>query len=146
LKARNRLLADALQAAVEEVRPPGSGDRTWGRLHSLTFRHALAVTDAGRRRFNLGPFEQSGYAGTVMSTYGSGFDVDGGASFRQVLDLGDWDRSAATSAPGQSERPASAHFADLARLWAVGDYFPLAFTERAVQEHAESSLTLIPAH
>ena len=56
--------------------------------------------------------------------------------------LADWDRSIATNAPGQSESPDSAHFADLARLWAAGEYFPLAFTEAAVNANAKSTLTL----
>ena len=58
--------------------------------------------------------------------------------------LADWDRSIATNAPGQSESPDSAHFADLARLWAAGEYFPLAFTEAAVTANAKSTLTLVP--
>ena len=38
------------------------------------------------------------------------------------------------------------NFADLAKLWAAGDYFPLAFTEAAVREHGESTLVLAPPH
>jgi penicillin amidase len=80
-----------------------------------------------------------------MSTYGRGLAVDGGASFREILDLADWDRSVATNAPGQSGSPDSSHFADLARLWAAGEYFPLAFSGRAVAANTESVLTLLPS-
>ena len=79
-----------------------------------------------------------------MATYGRGLSQEGGASFREVIDLADWDRSVATSAPGQSESPASPHFADLAKLWAAGDYFPLAFSDAAVGANAEATLTLTP--
>ena len=49
-----------------------------------------------------------------------------------------------SNAPGQSESPDSPHFADLAGLWAAGEYFPLAFTEAAVNANAKSTLTLVP--
>ena len=146
VRARDSLLLAALAAAVDRERTLLGANRrapSWGRLHTLTFRHPLAVTQAARRRFNVGPFEQPGYADTVMSAY-SGLDVSGGASFREILDLAAWDRSVATNAPGQSGAPGSAHFIDLAKPWAAGDYFPLAFTDRAVQANAETTLVLNP--
>jgi hypothetical protein len=131
-------LADSVDAAhalrADRVPP-------WGALHSALFRHALAVGAAARSRFNVGPFERAGYAETVMATGGADFEQRTGASLRVIVDVGDWDRSAATNAPGQSGAPASPHFADLARLWAAGEYVPLSFSERAVQEHAEATLT-----
>ena len=117
----------------------------WGALHSALFRHPLAVGAAARSRFNVGPFERAGYAETVMATGGADLEQRTGASLRVIVDVGDWDRSVATNAPGQSGAPASPHFADLARLWAAGEYVPLSFSERAVQEHAEATLTLTPA-
>ena len=79
-----------------------------------------------------------------MATGGSGLDQDNGASFREIIDVGNWDGSVATSAPGQSESPRSRHFADLAKLWAAGEYFPLAFSDAAVNASAEAILTLVP--
>ena len=71
-------------------------------------------------------------------------NADVGASFRQIVDVGDWDRSVATSAPGQSEWTRSPHFDDLAKLWAADEYFQLAFSDRAIQQNAESTLVLRP--
>jgi penicillin amidase len=144
-KARDGLLVTALASAIEELgTTAGVNGQAWGRLHLVTFAHPLGVTAVARQQFNIGPFELPGYAQTVMSTYGSGLAVDGGASFREILDLADWDRSLATNAPGQSGSPGSAHFADLARLWAAGEYFPLAFSGRAVAANTETVLTLVP--
>jgi penicillin amidase len=147
---RDRLLLDSLAVAVDRLRTQTEADQrapssspSWGRLHTLTFRHPLAITQLARRRFNIGPFEQPGYAGTVLSTF-PGLDVSGGASFRQILDLAAWDRSVGTNAPGQSGAPGSSHFADLAKPWAAGEYFPLMFTDGAVESNAESTLTLQP--
>ena len=49
------------------------------------------------------------------------------------------------NAPGQSENPDSPHFSDLASVWSAGDLFPLAFSDAAVEAHAETTLTLLPA-
>jgi penicillin amidase len=148
--ARDRLLLDSLAAATDRLRSAAPADSRastlsppWGRLHTLTFRHPLAITQAARRRFDIGPFEQPGYSGTLLSTFPA-LDVSGGASFRQVIDLAAWDRSVATNAPGQSGAPGSSHFADLAKPWAAGEYFPLAFSDAAVQANTESVLTLQP--
>jgi penicillin amidase len=131
-------LADAV-AAAKQLK-----GRTWGAVHSLTFEHPLAITDATRHLFGVGPFQVPGYAGTVMATTGPGLSVAGGPSFRQVLDLSDWDRARVTSAPGQSESPASPHFADLAKIWAAGEEFPLPFSDTAVSRDAGATLRLVP--
>jgi penicillin amidase len=147
VQARDALLAAALTDAYDELRAmPGADERgvAWGRLHAATFKHPLAISDAARRLFNVGPFARPGYADTVMATYGSGLEQSGGASFREVIDVGDWDRSVATSAPGQSGHPRSAHFSDLAALWAEGRYFPLAYSDAAIEAATESTLTLQP--
>jgi penicillin amidase len=147
VKARDTLLLGALTSAVDELNARGgvdAPDNLWGRLHVTLFAHPLGITDVTRRRFNIGPFPNSGYADTVMSTGGRGLEASVGASFRAVFDAGDWDRSVAQNAPGQSGNPGSAHFRDLAALWAAGQYFPLAFSDDAVQREAESTLTLVP--
>jgi penicillin amidase len=78
-----------------------------------------------------------------MSTYARA-SVNIGASFREIVDVSNWDESVVTNAPGQSGSPRSAHFSDLAKAWAAGEYFPLVFSDAAVQANAESTLTLEP--
>ncbi len=144
VQARDRLLLDALAAAVERVSSTGgaaSSSSSWGSLHTLIFKHPLAITQAARRRFNVGPFELAGYPDTVLSTYPSG-EVTGGASFREIVDVSNWDRSLWINAPGQSGVPGSRHFADLAGPWASGEYFPMAFSDAAVEAAADTTLTL----
>jgi penicillin amidase len=145
VRARDQLMLRALTAAVDELAAAGeaTGRRLWGQMHGIVFAHPLGITEA-TRRLNVGPFERAGYAETVMSASGRVPDSGVGASFRAIFDAADWDRSIATNAPGQSESPDSAHFSDLARLWAAGEYFPLAFTEAAVSASAKSTLTLVP--
>jgi penicillin amidase len=116
----------------------------WGRFNLTTFMHPLAVSMQARRRFNVGPFVLPGYVDTVFSTEHPTVERTLGPAFQFAVDLEDWDRSQAIIAPGQSEKPDSAHVADLAPLWARGDYVPLAFTNDAVAAAAESTLTLVP--
>ena len=144
-RTRDALLLTALVDAVDAAHAQ-QADRIprWGALHSALFRHPLAIGTAARARFNVGPFERAGYAETVMATGGVDFEQRTGASFRMIVDAGDWDRSIASNAPGQSGAAGSRHFSDLARPWAAGEYFPLSFSERIVLEHAETILTLTP--
>ena len=47
-------------------------------------------------------------------------NVTGGAQFRAVVDVGNWDASLAINAPGQSGDPRSPHYADLQARWLAG--------------------------
>jgi penicillin amidase len=144
-KSRDGLVLEALAAAVDGLRGRSSnGPLAWGRVHAVTFAHPLGISDRPARRFNVGPFPASGYSETVLSISSPGSGRSIGPSFRAIFDLGDWDRSLAMNAPGQSGSPGSAHFGDLAAAWAAGEYFPLAFSDRAVQANAQNTLMLMP--
>ena len=148
VKGRDQLLESALAEAVASVSQTRGTDMTrwiWGQIHTATFQHALASTsDAARQRFNIGPFPRAGYGDTVFATGGSGTRQTEGATFREVMDVADWDRSIGTSAPGQSGQPGSPHFDDLAKLWAAEQYFPYSFSQALVEKNAEATLVLQP--
>jgi penicillin amidase len=110
----------------------------------VTFAHPLGLNDPTRRRFNVGPFRIPGYNETIFATTFSPSGRHIAPSLRVVMDAGDWDRSVATNAPGQSGSPASPHFRDLAALWAAAEYFPLSFSDQTVQENTEATLILRP--
>jgi penicillin amidase len=77
--------------------------------------------------------ERSGGAGTVAAD---------GASYREILDVADWDRSLVTNVPGQSGQPGGPYYANLLPLWADNRYFPLAFSRKAVDANAARTLIL----
>lgn len=134
-RPREELVRAALAAAVQRLEAeqgPGRGTWRWGRMHRTRFEHPVAAA------FDLPPVERPGDRTTVNVT------GQHGASFRQIIDLADWDRSVATSAPGQSGQPGSAHYADLLELWARGEYFPLLFSRPAVEANAAHRLVLRP--
>jgi penicillin amidase len=94
---------------------------------------------------DLGPLARPGDGYTVNATWpGARFEQDGGASYREILDTADWDRSLAVNTPGQSGQPGSAHYSDLLALWNEGKYFPLIFSRKAVEANAHDRLVLTP--
>ena len=67
-----------------------------------------------------------------------------GASFREIIDVGNWDNSVATSTPGQSGQPRSPFYRNLGRMWEEGDYFPLLYSREAVTQNTAHRLLLLP--
>ena len=146
--ARDQLLVDCLKSATERLTKLQGSDAqkwSWGKLHMVRFRHPLDRYE-GASFMDLGPVERPGDAETVNSTGYSGksFEQVEGASYREILDPGDWDKSLAINVPGQSGQPGSAHYSDLLPLWAEGQYFPLVYTREAVEKEATDKLTLEP--
>ncbi|HEV8658866.1 MAG TPA: penicillin acylase family protein [Thermoanaerobaculia bacterium] len=131
----------------------------WGTLHVVRFRHSLdrvappiSAASAGRiagptpSKFDRGPIERAGDSDTVGVTAARApsFEQVHGASFREILDLADWDRSLAINVPGQSGDPESTHYDDLITLWSNGEYFPLLFTKSQIEQNAGETTTVYP--
>jgi penicillin amidase len=150
--ARGAVLAESLAGAVREVRGllgPDPTTWTWGALHRARFVPAAAslADPALAAQMSVGPLQVRGSGSTpAAATWRmSDFGAVAGASFRMVVDVGDWDKSVAINTPGQSGDPYSAHYRDLFPLWAAGDYVPLAFSRAAVEAAARDVLDLTPA-
>lgn len=144
---RDAALLASLGEAVAEAREKLGADPAawrWGALHKATFAHPLSTTPERKALFDLPPMELGGDGTTVDVASGEGFAVSHGASYRQVIDLADWDRSTATSTPGQSGQPGSPHYGDLLESWAEGRYFPLLYSREAVEKAARERLVLEP--
>ncbi len=145
------LLSSFRKALAETFKRLGDDPAAWrwGTLHRTGFQHPLAAPNAGseeaRELFRLPALELGGDRDTVRVAGGAGFDVAFGASFREILDVADWDRSVATSVPGQSGQPLSPHYSDLLPLWAEGRYFPLLYSRERIEAEAKQRLVLEPA-
>jgi penicillin amidase len=149
---RNQVLLSSLAAAYDELtKLQGADPRQWqwGKLHHNLMEHPLAaaVDDAMRARINVGPMPKHGGAYTPnQSTYRvSDFRQTNGASFRVVVDVGNWDNSRAINSPGQSGNPDNPHYRDLADMWLKGDYFPLLYSRDKVEASAQQRILLSPA-
>jgi penicillin G amidase len=146
---RDQLLAMSLKSAREQLAKllgPDSSQWSWGKLHTVRFRHPLDLQLGTRDLLDLGPLVRPGDEYTVNSTGGRGESREQsyGASYREILDTSDWDRSLAINTPGQSGQPGSPHYSDLMRLWDEGHYFPLLYSRKAVEAATTERLTLEP--
>ncbi|MBM1174760.1 penicillin acylase family protein [Microvirga arabica] len=149
--ARQEILIESLRGAMNEVRQvlgPDVSNWTWGKLHHAQFEHALAplADDPTRAQMTVGRLAMGGsaFSPRAASYRASDFRVTAGASFRMVLDVGNWDQSVTINTPGQSGNPFSAHYRDLAPLWAAGDYVPLVYSRAAVEQAARDVIKLVP--
>lgn len=126
------LLNDAAGRAwrlLEERLGEDSRQWRWGGLHQVRLRDSIPT---------------SGHSTTVNAASGAGFRHASGASFRQILDLADWDRSVMTNVPGESGDPASEHAFDLTDDWLSGRYHPLPYTRKAVEAATKERVLLRP--
>jgi len=139
-------LADAV-AHVEKLLGPDRKQWAWGRLHVARLVHPLSplLDDDTRERLAVGPRPRGGSGDTVGNTaYGPNWVQTGGATFRIVIDVGNWDDSLAMNSPGQSGDPQSAHYADLFDQWSAGQAFPLLYSREQVEAAVEQRIRLLP--
>ncbi|MGH2398660.1 MAG: penicillin acylase family protein [bacterium] len=146
---REAIVAQALVQANEVLTKRLGSDRSgwaWGRLHVMRFEHPIGRVPALGWIFNA----------TAPATGGDAYTVNNGgfspktfrqivvASYRQIIDLGDFDRSVSIHTTGQSGLPFHPHYKDFVPLWATGRYHPMLFSRARIQESAKSTLTLTP--
>lgn len=151
VERRNEIMLTSLKSAMAEVEKslgPDPAAWQWGKLHTAVFNHPLnAILDPAQRQqydVNAGPIGGSSFTPMNTSYRNNDFQLTAGASFRMVLDVGNWDASRAVNTPGQSGNPASPHYRDLAPLWAKGEYFPLVYTRKAVEKATTERVELVP--
>jgi penicillin amidase len=151
VSARNEVIVSSLAQAIQEAEKLLGRDWkswSWGRLHQAALTHPLSplLDERERARVNLGPAPRGGSGETVGNTSyrSSDFLQTSGASFRMVLDVGNWDASLAVNTPGQSGNPDSPHYRDLFELWARDQAFPLLYSREAVLAAAEERIVLQP--
>jgi penicillin amidase len=140
---RSAVLERTLEESLTEIRSRLGPDQTewkWGNLHKAYFRHPLGVAS-----LDLPAHSRPGDAYTVNATGGANYSQTHGASYREVIDVSNWDRSVMTNEPGESGVPGSSHYGDLIQGWADGTYHPMPYSRKAVEAAAEERLLLVPA-
>ena len=143
LPAHRDLLPPTLSSAWREAEALLGTDQTqwqWGNLHQMRFTHPLLSRTSGaqRERFALPAVPRGGTRNTLNNTgfRTEDFLVRSGASFRMVLDVGNWDAAAMTNAPGQSGDPRSPFYGNLLEGWANERSFPLLYSRYRVEQNA----------
>ncbi|MHA1680766.1 MAG: penicillin acylase family protein [Promethearchaeota archaeon] len=145
--AKEHLLSMALENALIWLKDNFGCDIkkwSWGNVHRLHLAHPFSMVSSDAKVLNIGSFKAAGDVNCLNNGHcdpTDGFPMIAGPSYRQILDLGNWDRSIAVIPGGQSGLPFHAHYNDLAKLWAKGKYFPLLFSRKAIQESSEAKQT-----
>ncbi len=120
----------------------------WGKVHQVEFNHPFGRGRVLHWLFNRGQYPIGGNDHTVWMTANElslpfGL-VTTTATYRQVVQVGDWDRSTSILSTGQSGQPGSPHYADHIDMWREGEQHPMLWTRAAVDAQAEATLTLRP--
>ena len=150
-KVRDTLVKRALAAAATDLKARAKAGQTfptWGELHEVALHHSLEArlpSDIARQADASGR-GTSGDGSTVFARWWPvpKTNATGGASFRAVVDVGNWDESRATIGPGQAGTPGDPHYRDLYPLWLDNGSFPLSFGAEQVARVTESRIRLRP--
>jgi len=125
-------------------------DWRWGDAHKAVSRHSIfSSIPVVKSLFEIvrehggGPYTVM-QANTRIANDSDPFRESHGASLRTIFDLNDADSTRAIIHTGQSGHVLSPHYADLADMWAAGDYLTLPMTRTAVDAATLHRLTLIP--
>ena len=150
MAARDELLMDALvraMASLTERLGPDSGGWIYGLpdYHHVLLRHPLgtSVDASTRARLEVGPLPRGGYGSTVNQT-GNGNNQTSGASFRIIVDTGDWDRAVGMNTPGQSGDPDSPFYRNLFEMWANDQFHPIFYSRDKIEAATSLKIDLRP--
>jgi penicillin amidase len=161
VKTRDAILRQSLADAARDLVAQYGADPngwSWGKLHTITFKHRALGSQPVAFIYNRGPFPVSAYSALVNNT-GGGFgfayapgnpqltDImkqTYGPSLRQIVDLSDLNASRFIHTTGQSGLPTQPHYDDFIDKWRNIQYVPMWWNKDDIQANAEGTLTLTP--
>jgi penicillin G amidase len=149
-KSRDIFMKKAFLFALEKLTQrlgDDMGNWVYGQTDNkhIYIKHALGkVAPEGLKpELNVGPLPRGGNGYTVGST-GSNLAQSSGASFRMIVDTGNWDDAVGTNAPGQSGNPKSEFYRNLFDSWAKDEFFPVYYSREKIDSVAVDKITLVP--
>ena len=101
------------------------------------------VNNETANKLNLQTLPRGGNAYTPGSTGGNN-NQSSGASFRIIVNTGNWDESIASNTPGQSGDPDSPFYRNLYEDWAKDKYFPLYYSKEKIKSVTYKQTILLP--
>jgi len=150
-RVRDELLQEALTQAMKSIRAI-HGDSSlrwaWGRAHQVRFAHALGRARFVGGFFDRGPIPVGGDGTTPNQTRAQTRTPPGLVqiipAYRQIYEVGAWDRAESVLAGGQSGHPLSRLYDDQIMMWREGVYHPMPWSKEAVEKLMEYRLMLVP--
>jgi penicillin amidase len=150
-KSREDHLSAALVEAIDTLKRtcgPNIEDWQWGKIHKITFNHALGSVKPLDKMLNRGPYPLGGDIDTLWMGNATLYDLSCasivGPQFRFIGDLSNWNNSRGVIVPGQSGHPASKHYDDGIKGWFHGTYHPMLFDRELILESVAAKLILSP--
>ncbi len=149
--ARDEFLKQALNDAITELEEKLGEDMNYWQYGQENYKHSYIthalgnVTDSiTSGKLNVGPLPRGGNSYTPGST-GGNLRQSSGASFRMIVNTGDWDSAIGTNSPGQSGDPESPFYQNLFESWAKDEYFPVYYSREKIEASTVEKTILSPA-
>ncbi len=143
------LAFDSAQIILEKTMGQDPSKWAWGKVHTLTHKHALGTVKPLDRIFDVGPFAVAGGSEVInnldfrYSTTGY-FAVDVGPALRKITDFSDISAGVTVSPTGQSGNIMSPHYSDQASMFVNGEFRPMLFDRDDIVNASARRLTLLP--
>ena len=148
---KDQLLENSFKSAgdwLKEQLGPSMTEWKWGRLHQLTFAHALGAQKPLDKIFNRGPVPIAGDTDTpLQSAMNPGDPYDNklwSPSVRFIMDMSDLANSKVITPVGQSGQLGSRHYDDFIEPFMTGQYHPMLWKREDIEANLEGKLTLNP--
>ncbi len=146
---KQALIERALREGAAYLRAELGPDPTewrWGRLHTITFAHAMGIQKPLDEVFNRGPLPVGGDTDTPwQAAWAPGEPFENklwAPSMRHLFDMGDLTRCQLVLPIGQSGQLGSPHYDDMLPRWLGGQYVPMLWTRSQVEDELEGRLIL----
>ncbi|MEP1097365.1 MAG: penicillin acylase family protein [Cyclobacteriaceae bacterium] len=150
-KARDQFLVKTFSDAIRHLEETLGEDMNGWQYGQEKFKHSYiahalsdATDEATKSKLDVGPLPRGGNSYTPGSS-GGNKRQSSGASFRIIVNTGDWDAAIGTNSPGQSGNPESPFYRNLFESWANDQYFPVYFSREKIESAAAEKTSLVPA-
>lgn len=150
IAGRDQFLLNAFQKAVQNLQSKLGPDVKKWQYGQTAYKHILlkhpmsdAVKTDIQQKLDVGPIARGGNSFTLNNT-SSNDNQRSGASFRFIVDTGDWDACLAMNTPGQSGDPDRPHYRNLFKIWAKDGFFPLFYSRKKVESVKAYEIKLQP--
>ena len=139
-----------LNLSIAELSKKLGEDMTHWQYGQLKFKHVLikhplsnAVNDEWRKKLEVGPAPRGGNSYTANAASNND-NQSHGATFRIIVDTGDWDHCLGSNAPGQSGNPNHKNYRNLFDLWVNDEFFPVFFSREKIESVKDETFKLLP--
>ncbi len=150
IQGRDDFLKKAFQSAVQNLQAKLGEDMNKWQYGQADNKHIIlkhpmsnALNKDLKAKLEFGPIPRGGNSFTVNNT-SSNLNQSHGASFRMIVDTGDWDACLGMNTPGQSGNPEHPHYGNLFELWARDQFFPVFYSREKVESVQEEFWVLKP--